>query len=238
MTKGTVLVASPSAIGSRPDASGSSVPACPARLACTRRFTVLTACVEVIPTGLSSTIQPWMSRRSRLRCPVGRAMAPALLMVVPPAQIAFDWGRFQKIVDAFGFLETFVDPEPDLGSKLEIDSPRYFAPQEPLVALERVEHRVLVASAERHDIDRGEPQVCGHTHLGDGDDMALDHRIMHVAASEQLGKRMAYELAHPQLALRRQAAAAGIALAAGHGRPRSRSSSANHASGAGGADGG
>jgi hypothetical protein len=49
-------------MGNRPDASGSSVPACPARLACNKRLTTLTAWVEVMPTGLSSTSQPFTSR--------------------------------------------------------------------------------------------------------------------------------------------------------------------------------
>src|SRR5581483_1364760 len=61
-TNGTVLVASPSAIGSDPDASGSSVPAWPARFAANNRLITATACVEVMPTGLSSTTQPWTSR--------------------------------------------------------------------------------------------------------------------------------------------------------------------------------
>src|SRR5919107_740537 len=62
MTKGTVLVASPSAIGRIPEASGSSVPAWPAFLAVSARLTVATAWVEVMPTPLSSTTQPWTSR--------------------------------------------------------------------------------------------------------------------------------------------------------------------------------
>src|SRR5260370_22973918 len=47
MTNGTVLVASPSAIGRQPEASGSSVPAWPTRLAANSRLTTLTAWVEV-----------------------------------------------------------------------------------------------------------------------------------------------------------------------------------------------
>src|SRR5580704_13625041 len=66
MTNGTVLVASPSAIGRQPEASGSSVPACPARLAANSRLTTLTACVDVMPTGLTSTSQPFTSRFGRL----------------------------------------------------------------------------------------------------------------------------------------------------------------------------
>src|SRR3982751_4858728 len=64
MTKGTVLVASPSAIGKIPEASGSRVPACPAFLAFKARFTTATAWVEVMPTPLSSTSQPLTSRFS------------------------------------------------------------------------------------------------------------------------------------------------------------------------------
>src|SRR3954465_247306 len=62
MTNGTVLVASPSAMGRMPDASGSSVPAWPAFLALSARLTTATAWVEVMPTPLSSTIQPLTSR--------------------------------------------------------------------------------------------------------------------------------------------------------------------------------
>src|SRR6185369_13164929 len=58
------LVASPSAIGSTPLASGSSVPPWPTLVlgspACRRmRFTALTTVVEPRPTGLSRMIQPW-----------------------------------------------------------------------------------------------------------------------------------------------------------------------------------
>jgi len=62
MTNGTVLVASPSAIGRIPEASGSRVPAWPAFLADNARFTAATAWVEVMPTPLSRMIHPLMSR--------------------------------------------------------------------------------------------------------------------------------------------------------------------------------
>src|SRR5829696_5015735 len=45
-----------------PEASGSRVPAWPAFLALKARFTTATACVEVMPTPLSSTSQPLTSR--------------------------------------------------------------------------------------------------------------------------------------------------------------------------------
>src|SRR5581483_2404270 len=68
MTNGTVLVASPNAIGRQPEASGSSVPACPARLQENSRLMAPTACVDVMPTGLSSTIQPCTSCFTRRNC--------------------------------------------------------------------------------------------------------------------------------------------------------------------------
>src|SRR6185312_3602373 len=68
MTKGTVLVASPSAIGRQPEASGSSVPAWPARLHRNSRLMAPTAWVEVMPTGLSRITQPWTSFLTRRNC--------------------------------------------------------------------------------------------------------------------------------------------------------------------------
>jgi hypothetical protein len=60
MMNETVLVASPNAMGRRPLASGSSVPAWPAFSASNRRLTSLTMRVEPAPAGLSSTSQPWI----------------------------------------------------------------------------------------------------------------------------------------------------------------------------------
>src|SRR6218665_4038507 len=87
MTKGTVLVASPSAIGSRPDASGSSVPAWPAFLAEKARFTTLTEWVEVMPMGFSSTTQPWTSRffgrgGAPSRCGAASGVVSAVIVTV------------------------------------------------------------------------------------------------------------------------------------------------------------
>src|SRR3990172_11192457 len=74
MTKGTVLVASPSAIGSTPVASGSSVPAWPAFCALNRCLTRPTALVEFSPCGLSRMSQPLTGKP--LRC---RAMVDVLM---------------------------------------------------------------------------------------------------------------------------------------------------------------
>src|SRR4051812_38244220 len=115
MTKGTVLVASPSAMGRQPEASGSSVPACPARLHENKRLMAPTACVEVMPTALSSTIQPCTSRLSRRNCCfffccAGSLSAPSpaggggeesgvlrdsLLIAILTLEVALDRGRSQ-----------------------------------------------------------------------------------------------------------------------------------------------
>src|SRR4051812_50152214 len=67
MTNDTVLVASPSAMGRTPVASGSSVPACPALAAAKARLTTDTAWVDVMPIGLSRMSQPLTLRFSRRR---------------------------------------------------------------------------------------------------------------------------------------------------------------------------
>ena len=66
-TNGTVLVASPSAIGSTPVASGSSVPACPALPPIEKMLTLVTALVEVMPCGLSRMSQPLTAKPLRCR---------------------------------------------------------------------------------------------------------------------------------------------------------------------------
>src|SRR5215831_3027426 len=127
MTNGTVFVASPSAIGRQPEASGSSVPACPARLALNRRLITDTACVEVMPTGLSSTTQPCTSCFSRLRCPFvspacggGPGRGP-VSFIFATLQITLHPRRMQQLLDAFGFLEPLVDAEADVRREFHVD---------------------------------------------------------------------------------------------------------------------
>src|SRR5215470_11620416 len=121
MTNGTVLVASPSAIGRQPDASGSSVPAWPARRAEVRRRTAETAWVDVMPTGLSSTIQPWMSTFGRRRWPVASAgRLGSTLAIAVSVEIAFDRGRAQQFLDPLRLVEAFVETEADVGREFQI----------------------------------------------------------------------------------------------------------------------
>ncbi len=80
---------------------------------------------------------------------------------------------------------------------------RDLAAQEALVALQRLEHLFDVLAAERHDVDGREPQVGAHAHLGHGDEVAFEHRIVHVAARQHIGHGVADQLADAQRALRR-----------------------------------
>src|SRR6185312_406444 len=226
MTNGTVLVASPSAIGSAPEASGSSVPAWPARLAVNSRLMTLTAWVEVMPTGLSSATQPCTSRLSRLNCCLrGRgACAPSpacgevsafagwLGLFIVVLQIAHHRRRAQQLVDPLGFGETLVDAEADVGREFQVDALGDLDAQKFLVALEGGDHLLGVAPAHRHDVDGGEPQVGAHAHLRHGNEMTLDDRIVHVAAREHLGHGVAHQFANAQLALRAAAGWCAVAF--------------------------
>ena len=69
-------------------------------------------------------------------------------------------------------------------------------------ALECGDHLFGVAAAERHHVDRGKPQVGGHAHFRHRDQMSFDDRIVHVAARQHLGERVAHQFADAQLALR------------------------------------
>src|ERR1700722_18708222 len=107
MAQATVLVASPSAIGRMPVASGSSVPPCPAFAAPVMRRTAPTAWLELSPSGLSRTIQPWMGVPRRLR-----AIVSALrLSLVVLDEVAHDLGAVEECLDAAGVVEGGVEGE-------------------------------------------------------------------------------------------------------------------------------
>ncbi len=88
------------------------------------------------------------------------------------------------------------------GANFRLIAVRDLGAQEFLVPVEGGEHLLGVAAGERHDVDGGQPQVGGHAHFRHGDEMALDHRIVHIAAREHLGDRMPHQFADAQLALR------------------------------------
>jgi hypothetical protein len=181
-----------------------------------------TAWVDVMPTGLSSTTQPWTSRffiflaacredsaapgRPRFGAP-NRIVDNVLVAVdiirpFSPSRSRLHRRRSQKLLDPFRFVESLVDAEANFGRKFQVNAPRDLAAHIALVALERGDHFFDVAAAERHHIDRREPQIGAHAHLRHGDHVAFDHRIVDVAARKHVGELVTDQFADAQLPLR------------------------------------
>ena len=118
----------------------------------------------------------------------------------------------QYLLDPFRFRESLVDSKPDFRCEFQVNATRDLAAQIFLVALECRQHLVEIAAAERHHVDGGEPHVGRHAHFRHGDEMAFEHRVMHVAARQHVGHRVAHELADAQRALRRLAGAFAMLL--------------------------
>ena len=177
MTNGTVLVASPSAIGRQPEASGSSVPAWPARLAANSRLigadrvrrghadrlvehdpAVHVALLALALLRLAVLLRRWLhgvgAGRSELIRVVDRHHSSSSRF-----EVALYRRCSQKLLDPFRFVESFVDAEADVRREFQVNAMRDLAAQESLVALERLEHVLDVLAAERHHVDGGEPQV-------------------------------------------------------------------------------
>ena len=91
--------------------------------------------------------------------------------------------------------------EPELRHEFQADPLRDLAAQEALVLFEMLDHVARLAAAKRHHVDGRELEVGRHAHLRHGERMALDHLVHHLAARKDLGKRMADQFAHLQLAL-------------------------------------
>src|SRR5215469_10013463 len=99
-----------------------------------------TACVEVMPTGLSTITQPWTSCFSRLGAPSRASSTASMLVIGASGEIALDRGRAQQLLDPLGFPEPLVDAEADVGRELEIHLLGDHAAHVALVAIERGEH--------------------------------------------------------------------------------------------------
>src|SRR5215510_16146145 len=84
------------------------------------------------------------------RSPSSRLRAGSTFVIRLVLEVAPDRGRSQKFLDSFGFVESLVEPESDLRCKFQVNVPRDLAAKEALVALERGEHLVAVAPAQRH----------------------------------------------------------------------------------------
>ena len=93
---------------------------------------------------------------------------------------------------------------------------RDLAAQELLVAFERRDNGLSVAPAERHHVDRRKAQVGGHSDFRHCDHVLFQHRIVHVAARQHVGERVADQFADAKLALRGDGRRIVAALVFGH----------------------
>ena len=89
-----------------------------------------------------------------------------------------------------------------------------FAAQQFAVAVQRVQHGLQVAAAERHDIDGRKLEIRAHADVGDGDDLRLQHGIAERPAGQKVGERVTNEFGHAQHALRRLRAV--LMMGSGH----------------------
>src|SRR5579863_4438101 len=163
MAKATVLVASPSAIGSTPVASGSRVPPCPTFSALRRRRTFATACAELIPAGLSRTSQPCTGTPRRLRAilvPVG-VVAVGLV----GSEIAMDLGTMQQLVDSGCVIEGGIEPEGEPGRIAQIDLAGDHAAQVGRGTREPRERLPCAFAGEWHHEDGGVAEVRAHANF-------------------------------------------------------------------------
>ena len=117
-------------------------------------------------------------------------------------EIAPDLRCSQNLLDPFRFVESLVGAKTNLRCEFQVNAMRDLAAQEFLVALERRDNLLLVLAAERHHVDRREPQVRAHAHFRHRDHVAFDDGIVDVAARQHLGERMANQFADAQRALR------------------------------------
>src|SRR5258708_3855136 len=149
MARARVLVASPSATGRMPLASGSRVPPWPAFSASKSRRTTATARAELTPTGLSSASQPWIGWPRRLRATVvlGTLVGARVLGF---GDVPLDFGPVQDLVDAIGVIEGLVEHEGERRREAE----RHLAGDEPAqigrAALQARERLGRMSARERH----------------------------------------------------------------------------------------
>src|SRR5690606_18322537 len=120
-----------------------------------------TACVDVMPTGLSSTTQPLIGLPFLRR--------PTLIF---PLYVTSHSLAVEQAIDACRLVEALVFAEADLRRELEVHGPGDLAADILGIARERCNDRRDVVAAERHDVHRRELQVRRHAHFGNGDDGA------------------------------------------------------------------
>ena len=100
-----------------------------------------------------------------------------------------------------GIVERGVEAETQVGHEFELEPGAEQLADAPTVALEGGEEGVLTSGYERAYENGGKSQVGGELHLDDGDAGMLEEVVGNVAMGKDGGELVAYQLAHPELAL-------------------------------------
>src|SRR5437763_8367186 len=93
---------------------------------------------------------------------------------------------------------------------------RDLAAQKLLVTLERRDHGLGVAAAERHYINCGKFQIRRHPYLRHGDDVAFKVGVVDTTLCQNIGNCMAHQFADAQLPLRAAGGGTFFLVVAGH----------------------
>ena len=111
-------------------------------------------------------------------------------------------GAVEQPVDARCLLERFILAETQVRRVAQVQRLGDLGADIFAVMHERVDHRLHIAAAERHDIDRCKLHIRRDTHFRNSDRMAGDDVVMHVAARQHFSDLVADQFANPQHALR------------------------------------
>src|SRR5215207_459930 len=190
MTRDTVFVASPRAIGRRPVASGSRVPACPAFVAEKSRRTRATAVAEVMPRGLSRISQPVTA----IFTVIGSAFAVL-------GEVALYCRIAKQLIDVSGIVEGAVKPEAQFGHELHSQTRRDEAPDVFAIAVEGGEKLLARSPGEGAHIGRGDAKIGRHGNFENRHSQPLQCGIAGFAAAEHAGKLVPDQFADTQLPL-------------------------------------
>ena len=134
-----------------------------------------------MPTGLSSTTQPLTSTRvERRRVHRLRARPSTRPARHRSLRARLTAGRAQQRVDAGRLLERLIARKRMSAAYFRLTLAGDLGAQLLLVAVQRLDHRLRVLAAERHDEDGRELQVRAHLHLRHGHDPCPEHGILDV----------------------------------------------------------
>src|SRR5262249_25265713 len=117
-----------------------------------------------------------------------RRWASDSLFLATTPKGALDRRRSQKLLDPFRFVESLNCSKTYFRCKFEGKAPGDLAADVPVVAFQRVEHFLFVASAKRHDVNGGQPQVGAYANFRNRDHVAFNYRIMDIAARKHVGE--------------------------------------------------